>query len=72
MERVRGNNTPVVVVKTTANLHTGNSENYPLHPALPRLAFGAELRQLAERGNWLQVQLPGGAVGWIAAAAVVR
>ena len=35
---------------------------------LPR---GAEVRELARRGGWMQVEIPGGAVGWVPLAAVI-
>lgn len=54
----------VVTVARDTPLRTGNSSEYPLRldQALPA---GVELRRLAERGGWVQVQLTGGPVGWV-------
>ncbi len=54
---------PIIVVTDTI-LREGNGHTYParLAETLPR---GAELRELARRGGWLQVELPGGTVGWV-------
>jgi hypothetical protein len=58
---------PLLVVTDDAILRKGNGDAFParLEPAVPR---GAEARELARRGGWVQVQLPGGAVGWLPAA----
>jgi hypothetical protein len=57
-------NEPVVILTRDTTLRTGNGESYPsrLVEVLPR---GAELRVLTRRGGWVQVELPGGAAGWI-------
>jgi hypothetical protein len=59
----------VVVAEDRVPLRRGNGAAYPprLDAPLPR---GAEARPLAERGGWLQVELGGGAVGWVPASAV--
>ena len=61
---------PLLVVTRDATLRRGNAEAYlpRIDPALPP---GAEVRQLARRGGWVQVQLPGGAVGWLPESAVI-
>lgn len=61
---------PVVVVAADAVLRTGNGPSFParVEPALPR---GAEVRELGRRGGWVQVELPGGAVGWLPVASVL-
>jgi hypothetical protein len=61
----------VVVAADGAALRTGNGPSYPRHEALPALARGMEARQLFARGDWLQVELPGGAVGWVRRADVL-
>ena len=60
---------PVVVVTDTI-LREGNGHTYPARVAetLPR---GAELRELARRGGWLQVEIPGGTVGWVPLISVI-
>jgi hypothetical protein len=62
---------PRVVVRDDVFLRKGNAEVYPprLEPRLPR---GVEARELTRRGGWVQVQLAGGAVGWLPEAAVIR
>lgn len=62
---------PVLVVASDATLRTGNAASFD-----PRLAFpvprGAEVRELHRRGGWVQVRLPGGAVGWLPEESVLR
>ncbi|MBX9627085.1 MAG: hypothetical protein K2X82_25005, partial [Gemmataceae bacterium] len=55
---------PVVVVSADTPLRAGNGDSYParLDRPLPR---GVEARELARRGGWVQVELAGGAVGWL-------
>ena len=56
----------VAVVRTEkgAVLRTGNADSYPPRTAFP-LPAGAEVTVLRHRGGWAQVQLAGGAVGWV-------
>jgi hypothetical protein len=61
--------TPAVVTTPTV-LRTGNADPYPPRVAAP-LPRGAEVTVLGRRGGWLQVQLFGGAVGWVPEAAVL-
>jgi len=56
---------PLVVVKTTTPLHAGNGASYPLHKTMLSVARGMEGRMRYARGDWLQVQFPGGARGWL-------
>ena len=35
------------------------------------LPAGAEVRELSRRGGWVQVELPGGAVGWLPLSVLV-
>lgn len=60
----------VVVLARDEVLRTGNATAFPprLEPALPR---GVEARRRAERGGWVQVELAGGAVGWLPAEALL-
>ncbi len=55
----------VVVARDGVPLSRGNGPTYPPHPRLPQLNRGMEARLLHRRGGWLQVELPGGAVGWV-------
>ncbi len=54
----------VRVVRSEVSLRTGNGTSYPQRVPfeLPR---GTELTPLASRGEWVQVQLAGGAIGWV-------
>jgi hypothetical protein len=61
----------VVVAADGAALHTGNGPSYPRPEALPALAAGMEARQLFARGDWLQLEFPGGTVGWVRRADVL-
>jgi hypothetical protein len=58
----------VVVAEERVPLRRGNGTAYPprLDAPMPR---GLEARPVAERGGWLQVELSGGVVGWVPAAA---
>ena len=60
---------PLVIVTNDAALKTGNGETWPdrLKSKLPR---GVEGRELARRGGWVQVELAGGAVGWLPETAI--
>jgi hypothetical protein len=61
----------VVVAADGAALRTGNGSSYPRHDELPGLARGMEARQLFRRGDWLQIEIPGGATGWVRRADVL-
>jgi hypothetical protein len=61
----------VVVAVEHAALHTGNGSSYPAHEALPVLSRGMEARQRFARGEWLQVEVAGGATGWVRRADVL-
>jgi len=63
---------PLVVIRDDQlPLRRGNGPSYAAHPDWPHLPAGLEARRLAERGGWLQIELPGGAVGWIPRDAVL-
>jgi tetratricopeptide (TPR) repeat protein len=64
-------NPPVVIARDGVALCRGNGPTYPPHPRLPQLHRGMEARLLHRRGGWLQVELPGGAVGWVPQAAAL-
>jgi hypothetical protein len=54
-----------VVTVSGATLRRGNGSLYPPHPDLPRVNRGMEARLLHQRGQWVQVQFPGGEIGWL-------
>jgi hypothetical protein len=68
--RKRDEALPLLIVSEDVVLRRGNAEAYPprLDSELPR---GAEVRELSRRGGWVQVQLSGGAVGWLPESAVI-
>ena len=55
---------PSTIVARSCDLKTGNGDLWPdrLKWKLPP---GAEVRELARRGGWIQVELVSGAAGWI-------
>jgi hypothetical protein len=60
----------VVIALDDLPLRLGNGESYPSrYPQ--RLPQGAEARLLFRRGDWLQVELSGGEVGWVPRSAVL-
>lgn len=67
----RVNRGPVVVVaRDDVLLRRGDNMAYPARFETP-LNRGVEARLLFRRGNWVQVELSGGQVGWLPAAAVL-
>ncbi len=60
-----------VVALNGVTLRRGNGPLYPRHPELPVVNRGMEAVLLTERGGWLQLQFPGGEVGWLPQAAVL-
>jgi len=62
----------VVIAENHTPFYQGNGPGYPVHAQTPTLARGMEARQLHRRGDWLQIQLPSGDVGWIQRSAVSR
>jgi hypothetical protein len=55
----------VVVAADPVPLRTGNGKSYPAHRTLAAVNRGMEARLLFVRGGWLQVEFPGGQVGWL-------
>lgn len=56
----------VVVAAKEAAFRLGNGSNYfSYHPEVPYLPRGLEARRLHQRGDWLQLELASGHVGWI-------
>jgi hypothetical protein len=59
----------VIIAAENVPLHKGNGRAYPSYPwPLPR---GTEARFRFARGNWLQIELASGEVGWVPRDAVV-
>lgn len=63
MEQTRTH--PLIVVRETTPLRTGNGMSYPSHRGLSSARRGMEGRLQFTRGDWLQVEFPGGALGWL-------
>jgi hypothetical protein len=63
--------TPLVVLVENTPFQRGNDSSYPQHPAVPLLPRGLEARQQHRRGNWLQIRLATGELGWVHAANVL-
>jgi hypothetical protein len=61
---------PLVVVAENTPFYLGNATSYPPHASLPRLPRGMEVRQIHRRGDWLQVRLTTGEIGWLPAERV--
>lgn len=55
----------VVIARDGVSFVRGNGESYPPHAEVPTLNAGVESRRLFQRGDWLQIRLPGGEVGWV-------
>jgi hypothetical protein len=68
--REDSDNPLVVIARDGTYLRKGNHSNYPRSYEIP-LNQGVEARLLFVRGDWLQIQLAGGEVGWVPAAAVL-
>jgi tetratricopeptide (TPR) repeat protein len=78
-QRVEEERHPLVVIAADGVLlHKGNGELYPCYDArtgkwldpplpqdLPRLVRGVEARRRFTRGDWVQIQLSDGALGWV-------
>jgi hypothetical protein len=66
VRRVGAERTPVAVIADDGvPLRLGNGPSYPRHDELPVLSRGMEARLLFQRGDWLQLEFPGGATGWV-------
>ena len=69
-QQSRENSRPLVIVNGEVMLRKGNGDSFP--PRLDsRLPSGVEARILSTRGGWLQVELAGGAIGWLPEGAVI-
>ena len=56
---------PLVVVTSNTSFHRGNGTSYPQHAAVPILPRGLEARIIHRRGDWLQLRLSTGEIGWL-------
>lgn len=56
---------PLVVVAANAPFHRGNGSSYPQHSSVPILPRGLEARIIHSRGEWLQLRLSTGEIGWL-------
>jgi tetratricopeptide (TPR) repeat protein len=54
-----------VVAFNNMTLRRGNGTMFAPHADLPTVHRGMEARLLHERGGWMQVEFPGGEVGWL-------
>jgi hypothetical protein len=63
-QRLDQEGTVVVIADDGVLLRKGNGLSYPPRYETP-LPRGAEARLLFERGDWLQIELAGGEVGWV-------
>ncbi|QEL19121.1 SH3 domain-containing protein [Limnoglobus roseus] len=62
---------PVAIVTTDTVLRRGNGTSF--QPRTPEpLPRGTELWEVGSRGGWLQVELPGGAIGWVPEQTVLK
>jgi hypothetical protein len=59
-----------VIARDGVQLRVGNGRSYPARYETP-LNRGVEARVLFERGDWLQLELSGGEIGWVPRADVV-
>ncbi len=57
--------TPLLVIAENTAFYQGNATSYPQHSSLPILPRGLEARQIHARGNWLQIRLSTGEIGWL-------
>lgn len=57
---------PLAVVQADrVPFRQGNGPSYPLHAEAPYLSRGMEARTVCIRGGWIQLELPGGHMGWV-------
>jgi hypothetical protein len=70
--RARDESLPLLIVADDVTLRRGNAAAYLPPPKLDTpLPKGTEVRELARRGGWVQVQLTNGAVGWLPESATI-
>jgi len=62
---------PVVLISREVPLRKGNGLSYPAREGSALLRPGVEAGLLFRRGDWLQIELSGGEVGWVPTAAAL-
>jgi len=62
---------PLVVISREVPLRKGNGLSYPSREGSAALRPGVEASLLFRRGDWLQIELSGGEVGWVPADAAL-
>jgi len=65
MHLQRDRDQPLMVISQETSCRLGNGQSYPPLATLPTLNPGMEARRLAQRGDWLQIQMAGGVIGWV-------
>jgi hypothetical protein len=60
----------LVLARDDVFMRKGNGDSYPLRSETP-LNRGVEARLLGSRGNWFQIELASGEIGWIPASAAI-
>jgi hypothetical protein len=60
----------VVIAEDGVKLRNGNGSSYPAYEDAT-LNRGVEARMVFSRGNWLQIELAGGKLGWVPRAAAL-
>lgn len=67
----RGARDAAVVVASEVELRTGDGESYPARYENP-IHAGAEVTIGETRAGWVEIELPDGKTGWVAAASIER
>jgi len=63
----------LVVVIHDAQFRRGNAETFPLRlDGQSRLPQGVEARALTRRGEWVQIRLASGVIGWVPEKAILK
>ncbi len=57
--------TPLVVIADNTPFYLGNGPSYEQHKGVPLLPRGLEARLIHRRGDWVQIRLSTGEVGWL-------
>ena len=56
---------PLVIIADNTPFYRGNGSSYPQHASVPLLPRGLEACIVHRRGDWLQIRLSTGEVGWL-------
>lgn len=62
---------PRIILRDSTPFYRGNGPSYEQHKGIPLLPRGIEAHQLHRRGEWLQIQLSTGEIGWLPASQVL-